>query len=264
MNQRWRDRIGSYRDPLEVIDTSRYEVAEIADDATAKAFVVRHHYAASYPAARFRFGLRRGADLVGVAVFSHPCRDSVLTDVFGGAATESAELGRFVLLDDVAGNGETWFLARCFERLRAELRGVVAFSDPMPRTDAGGREVFLGHIGTIYQAHNGAYLGRASRRTLRLLPDGRIFSERAMSKIRSLERGWRACAELLVAHGAEPFRGTSPASATTWLWTWLPRLTRKLRHDGNHRYAWGLERAARRSLASLPYPKADPAGRRAA
>ena len=30
----------------------------------------------------------------------------------------TVELGRFVLLDSVAGNGETWFLARSFDILR--------------------------------------------------------------------------------------------------------------------------------------------------
>jgi hypothetical protein len=32
--------------------------------------------------------------------------------------------------------------------------------------------------------------------------------------------------------------------------------TRRVRHPGNHKYAWGLARSARRALpASLPYPK---------
>jgi len=44
------------------------------------------------------------------------------------------ELGRSVLLDSVPGNGETWFLARCFEQMRkSDLIGVVTFSDPVPR-----------------------------------------------------------------------------------------------------------------------------------
>jgi len=38
------------------------------------------------------------------------------------------------LLDSVPGNGETWFLARCFEQMRkSDLIGVVTFSDPVPR-----------------------------------------------------------------------------------------------------------------------------------
>jgi hypothetical protein len=53
---------------------------------------------------------------------------------------------------------ESWFLARC-SRLAAEagLRGLVMFSDPVPRTRTDGVVVMPGHIGTIYQASNAVY-----------------------------------------------------------------------------------------------------------
>ena len=101
-SQRWRARRTSFRPPGEVINTRAYEVAPLAGDAAAKAFVIEHHYSGTYPAARFRFGLFRAGVLQGVAVFSHPCNDAVLTSVFPGTATESVELGHFVLLQDVA------------------------------------------------------------------------------------------------------------------------------------------------------------------
>lgn len=255
MNQRWRDRLDSFRSPDEIINPLRYDVVELPDDRTAKVFVEQHHYSGTYPAARFRFGLFRGADLAGVAVFSHPCRDEVLTSVFPGRALDSVELGRFVLLDDVEGNGETWFLARCFEQLRRhDLHGVVSFSDPMPRRDlTRDRVVFAGHIGTIYQAHNGTYLGRGTARTLRLLPDGTVFSARAMQKIRSGERGWRYSAAILEQLGAEP---CPDADRTAWLRVWVGRLTRTARHPGNYKYAWRLHK--RVVLVGIPqaYPKA--------
>jgi hypothetical protein len=115
-NQRWRGRRDLYKPPEEPIPTREYEIAEIPGDREAKAFVQTHHYAATYPAARFRYGLYHHGDLVGVAVFSHPSNDLVLTSVFPGDLLDSVELGRFVLLDSVPGNGETWFLARTFER----------------------------------------------------------------------------------------------------------------------------------------------------
>ena len=157
-SQRWRERRDSYRIAGEMIQTSAYEVATIADDSTPKAFVVQHHYSASYPAARFRMGLYRTGALVGVAVFSHPCRNEVLTRVFPGDPLASVELGRFVLLDDVPANGETWFLARCFRLLRGHVAGVRSMSDPVPRRTLDGRMVTVGHIGCIYQAHNAVYL----------------------------------------------------------------------------------------------------------
>lgn len=262
-NQRWRQHRASYRPPEEPICTRLHEVEPIEDDATARDFVEGHHYSGTYPAARFRYGLYRRGQLAGVAVFSHPCSDKVLTNVFPVAPRRSVELGRFVLLDEVEGNGETWFLARAFELLRrvrlpdgARLAGVVSFSDPVPRATAAGALVFPGHLGTIYQAHNGRYLGRGTPRTLRLLPDGTVLSARATQKIRKLERGWRYAADQLERAGAAPLDLTDPAG---WLRTWLPRLTRTLRHPGNHRYAWPLARQLRDRLpAAQPYPKNTP------
>ena len=253
MNQRWRDRRSSYRPASEPIQTRAYEVAPMVGDAAAKAFVEQHHYAHSYPAARFRFGLYRRAALAGVAVFSHPCNDAVLTNVFPVAATDAVELGRFVLLDDVPGNGESWFLARCFEQLRADVAGVVSFSDPVPRTTVAGATIMPGHVGTIYQATNGVYLGRGTVRTLRLLPDGTTLSDRAIQKIRRRERGWRYSAAKLEQFGAAPIGDGDPFA---WLALWLPTLTRKVRHPGNHRYAWALDRRLRPHLKPAGiYPK---------
>jgi hypothetical protein len=250
--QRWTDRRSSYRPAGEVINTSAFEVAKIESDSTAKAFVLRNHYLASYPAALARFGLYRGEDLVGVAVFSVPVNDATLS-CFPTDPRECAELGRFVLVDQVPANGESWFLGRCFDQLRADgVAGVVSFSDPMARTSADGAIVFGGHVGTIYQAHNATFLGRARADTLRLLPDGRTLSNRAIAKVKKQERGWRAVVDLLRSYGAGEFEG-DPA---TWLAGELARVCRTVRHPGNFKYAWALDRRIRRHLpASLPYPK---------
>lgn len=257
--QRWLFRKDRYRPAGEPIDAHEYEVAPIDDDATAKGFVLEHHYSGTYPAARFRSGLyNRYGTLVGVAVFSHPCRDSVLTSVFPGRATDAVELGRFVLTNDVPANGETWFLGQAFAHLRREgLRGVVSFSDPFPRTDEHGHRVFPGHIGTIYQAHNAVYTGRATARTLRLLPKGQVLSDRAIQKIRRAERGWSYAVEQLVRAGAKLDADlTIERERQAWLARTLKALTRTVRHPGNHRYAWALNRRVSVALPTLPYPKA--------
>lgn len=254
-NQRWRERRALFRHPEEQIRAAEFEVAPIAEDAPVKAFVQEHHYSGSYPSARFRYGLYRHGMLVGVAVFSHPQRDEVLTRVFAtGDALDSTELGRFVLLDNVPGNGETWFLARCFEFLRAAgLVGVVSFSDPMPRQDEQGRVTMPGHVGTIYQAANGRYLGRSKRETLRLLPTGQSITRRTLSKIRDGKKGWRYATEKLVKAGASKpscLAGDEPDldELEEWLGRELPRVTRSVLHPGNHKYAWALVKPAKRFL----------------
>ena len=288
--QRWGLGRDAYRPAGEVVDTRSLEVAPITSDSEARAFVERHHYSKSYPAARYRFGLyakrlaapyawsigtRHERHLVGVAVFSHPSNTLALRPLpleaqrpdreetpltHDATWCPSVELGRFVLLDrevapEVGANAETWFLARIFELLKREgLAGVVSFSDPYRRTTADGRDVFAGHVGTIYQAHNAVYLGQARTDTARFLPDGKTLHNRSVAKLRGCERGWRYVVEQLVAYGANA--PSSSEDMAAWTERWVARLTRTVRKPGNHKYVWAFERALKRSLPqSLPYPK---------
>lgn len=254
--ERWWRGCSAWRRAGEAFDPTRYDVSPIATDVAPRAFVEEHHYSRSYPAARRRFGLYDLGALVGAAVFSCPMVDAALRP---WGREEALELGRLVLLDVVPSNAESWFVARCFEELRREgWAGVVSLSDPEPRTAASGRVVFPGHVGIVYQSLNAIYTGRASPKTLRLFDDATEFSNRAASKIRGRERGWRYAVAQLVAKGArEPSAGEDLAA---WMRAELARLTRPLRHHGNHRYAWALTPGARRDLRrdtprSLAFPK---------
>ena len=257
--QRWSSGRASYRPAREVFDPSAFDVVPIADDSTAKSFVLAHHYSASYPAARFRFGLfassssdDNASELQGVAVFSVPCNPATLACL--PCPVESAcELGRLVLLDDVRANAESWFVARCFELLRREgVAGVVSFSDPVPRCAVDGEQVFKGHVGTVYQASNAIYLGRSRASVLRLLPDGSVLHNRALAKLRAHVKGERYVRERLETWAGAPIG----EDVETWLERWLPRISRRLLHAGNHKYAWALDSRLRRLLpASQKYPK---------
>jgi hypothetical protein len=262
MNQRWHTGRDRYRPPGEVINTREYDVEPIASDSVARDFVCRHHYSASFPAARWRHGLYRSGELVGVAVFSVPMSKAVITGTFKGLEfNDGVELGRFVLLDEVPGNGETWMLGRCFDLLKREgIAGVVSFSDPMPRTNECGETVFGGHLGTIYQAFNGRYLGRGRKRALRMLPDGRVLSERSISKVYAMARGedtrktsgWMGVVEQMMRYGAPGHEGDLKG----WMDWCLANLTRVVKHPGNHRYAWGLLKSVRKALPlGMAYPK---------
>lgn len=233
------------------------------DLAPARAFVMRHHYSGSYPADRLRYGLFCGPELVGVAVLSVPVQRAVLTGVFPHleAYSESLELGRFVLADRVPANGESWFLAQVFKLAAdAGLRGVVSFSDPLPR-QAGSKLIMPGHVGTIYQASNALYLGRGRARQLTVLPDGTILNDRSIAKIRAQDQGHEYVERKLIGFGAvAPRAGQDMAG---WLaQALLDAGARRVGHRGNHRYAFAIGTpAVRRSvlrqvaLVAQDYPK---------
>jgi hypothetical protein len=246
-------------------DASRYGVAAIGEEQ-AKAFVTSLHYSRSYPAASQRYGLFDLAagipELAGVAVLSVPPSKAVLTSVFPRLEPyqESLELGRFVLCEQVPANGESWFLAQCARLAAATgLRGLVMYSDPVERRRADGTVIMPGHVGTIYQASNAIYTGRATPRTLTLLPDGTVFSDRAAQKIRRQERGHDYAERQLITLGARARRaGENPAS---WLAGALAAAhARKIRHPGCHRYAFLLGTRRQRAAVMIeprpaPYPK---------
>ena len=259
--QRWTDRTHSWRHTSEGgFDPARYDVAPIPE-AMARDYVNRHHYSGSYPAARQRYGLFDGSELVGVAVLSVPVRAAVLTGVFPDLEPyqESLELGRFVLAQDVPANGESWFLAQMFRQAAAAgIRGIVSFSDPMPR-QAGDIVVMPGHVGTIYQSTNALYLGRGRARALLMLPDATVLNDRSISKVKAQQRGHEYVERKLMAYGAPaPRAGQDPS---VWLEEALLAIgTRRVQHQGNHRYALPLGTRRERRLLRIPlerqsYPK---------
>jgi hypothetical protein len=268
--QRWRRGAHRWRPVHEGgFDAHRYRLIPIAE-ASARQFVTDHHYSRTFPAARASLGLLDGPRLVGVAVLGVPMHPAVLTKPFPtldpGAA---AELSRLVLLDEVPANAESWLLGRLF-RWAAEqgLRGLVAFSDPQPRPQ-GAAILMPGHVGHVYQVTGAHYLGRATPRTLTLLPDATVLCARAAQKVRAGERGAGGVRARLVALGATPpdpdVMAGQPGAAAQWLRQALVAVgARPLRHRGNHRFAWpvgdrGWRRRCPIGLPELPYPRSiDP------
>lgn len=255
--QRWTEQQQSWREDTGRRFTGRgYEVVPIDSDEVASEFVERHHYSGSYVSAMHRFGLYRGGDLVGVAVYSGPM-EKVLTCALPGLKPydESVELGRFVLLDEVPGNAESWFLARCHDILvERGVRGVVSFSDPVARRLSSGLLVMPGHVGTIYQATNGIYTGETEARTWWIIPGGRVFNGQALQKIRQQKQGHQYAERQLVELGARPMElGEDPKA-----WLREARQACKItyfRHPGLHRYVFPLGRKAHhRAKVTIGFP----------
>lgn len=255
--QRWELGREHRRPAGETIRTAEYEVTAIAG-TDAKTFVEAHHYAGSCSPTAHPFGLFRHGTLSGVAVFGPLASMNAHRAVFPTLSpTEGVTLGRLVLLDGVPGNGESYFVARCFALLRAA--GIVAVescADPEPRAARDGRRVHRGHVGTVYQSTNGRYVGKTNPATLRLLPDGTVFSNRSSGKVVRAEMGRRYAGAELVDWGAEPLQDGEDPKA--WVQHWRPLLTQAMRHQGNHRYLWCLDKRRRTEVLTAPalaYPK---------
>jgi hypothetical protein len=262
LTQRWRETRESYRKRGEAFNPSRFGVELIDSDTEARDFVARHHYSGSYPAARLRVGLYRQRawivpELVGIAVFSVGVQPAAVPAwVPGLAPAQGIDLGRFVLLDDVPFNGETWFLRRAFSALAVALtdvRCVLSYSDPLSRRTEAGHLVTPGHVGAIYQAKGARYAGRTRANWILLDGAGRTLSARSLSKIRLEESGHEAAARALVQRGA-PKRTTGESNGA-----WLERALRegafrRVRHPGQHVYLFAPDGRALAGPA-LAYPK---------
>ncbi len=286
VNQRWRDQRGSFIVSDDRFDPRNYEVAYMPGEKEAKAFVLQHHYEDGYPATRFRYGLyNRQGQLCGVAIYATIAGNLGTTRPFPWIDVEKVErlddegnpmftktgkprmrniyhgaefcvsLARFVLLDEVEPYAESWFIARTHELLRdTDVRGIISFSDPFPRTNRAGEQTFVGHVGTIYQATNAVYMGRSKPESKLLFPDGSMVNGRSQAKVNAAEKGADNFARLLERHGAP--RRPNYMSLAAYVETWLPLITRSIAHPGNHKYLWALHRRDRKHLPdSAAYPK---------
>ena len=264
--QRWRDGSSRFVPPDAVFDPSGHGVEEIRREDAAR-LLAEHHYLSTCPVAVKAYGLyhKSGvspATLVGCAVFGMPASQATVTVRTGLPADAGLELTRFVAIDSVAFNGESYFIARALKALaaaRPSLVAIIAHSDPTPRIDRNGRWSHRGHIGQIYQASNALYLGRARARWMHIAADGAVLPDRLFSKIRRGGIGADGAERRLVGMGA-PERPRY-LDRTTWLAQALTcgAFTRAL-HPGVHAYVLPVGSQARRTLARTiethPAPRA--------
>jgi hypothetical protein len=261
--QRWLHRNTTWRPQREPFDPQRYSVTPLPHTRIAKDFILTHHYSGTFPVALACYGLfeRTGYHeqrLVGVVVFSVPVQPKAGA-AYGAATTRFCDLGRFLLADCVGGNAETWTLRRALKLFAAEHQDehrrpkyplILAYSDPVPRTDARGTMRFNGHFGGIYREKSALYLGRATKRRIWLSPDGTSLSDRALSKLRTGGHGAAYTYEQLRRHGA-PVRMIGEPDAAYVTRALQDGPFRPVQHGGNHVYAFTLgSHATRAALAA--------------
>lgn len=265
--QRWRRGRELYRPAGEPINRREFGI-EIIGDTDSKAFIAAHHYAPNSPPQILSVGLFRkngfgGSRLVGVCRFSVPINQAAVPKHTGQKPGNGCEVGRLVLLDEVEANGESYFVSRAFRVLaeqKPHLKAVVSYCDPIPRFTATGVQYKRGHIGTCYQALNARHVGRAKPRTLLLGPDGRVISERTISKLRGGERGAAYAYRQLLDAGC-PIKNPREDINQYLVRAIAEGGLRQIRHPGNLVYSWVLgsrtERQRRRQQlpAAVSYPK---------
>lgn len=260
--QRWFERRSRWVLHREVLDPERFRVGRI-EEGIARRFCERHHYAGGLGAVRLSVGLfervgRGEEELVGACVFGMLMQPRAAERWCGQDARLVPELHRLCLLDRTPFNAESWFVARAMRVLRERLpsaRALISYADPVPRHDAQGRVTKFGHVGTCYQALSMRFTGTSSRRTLIVARDGRILSERSLSKLRNGERGARYAERQLSEAGAPARRtGEEPREYVARAVREGP--FRQVRHPGNLVYVMALDGAAdtvARLAPALPY-----------
>jgi hypothetical protein len=230
-------------------------------------FLFDHHYIGTVPdGAHYFYGMwhKPSKQLVGVAAYGQPGSPPVLKSSFPGledpdyealdvprfkqtgeklwlpaprkVSQYALELLRLALLREVPKNGESWFVDKTFDRLRAmDKRGIISFSDPI-----------VGHVGTIYKALSAVYTGTSRPEWVWRFPDGTLYHNRHKTKIDAADP----------CHGSgKSISGIAKAKAVLSKWGGPPRRgeclrkwqTRVLKEHaarepgpGKMRYVWGL------------------------
>lgn len=259
--QRWREGRTTWKTPAQgYFDSSVWEVTDIAE-SPAKEFTVKHHYSRSYPAAKYRFGIvnKETGELGGILIYGPGVQRKTLENAFPTLEpyTESLELSRLVLLDHLEFNAESWAVAQAHRELRDRgVKGIVSFSDPVPRIAQDGTVVSPGHRGVVYASSNAILAGRGTPRTLTMLGDTTVLNDRSIQKLRAGERGAEGVYRRLRELGA-PRRGDTEISK--WLPVALDAVgAKKVRHPGNVRWLFKLGSAKEKRNIPIGIPGAVP------
>lgn len=278
IEQRWHDRKERWRSDSTLFEPATHYVAPLTQDE-ANQFVSRNHYlGGGIQASIFRVGLfdagtrmdtlqdapRRTDRLVGAAIFADAERWLVkkwapgMTDRSGGAPP--LKLARLVLNDEVAFNGETWFLGAALKLMRQGYRRplkhhsqtpwaarrfsvLISLSDPVPHVLPGKKVVMPGHIGRVYQAFNGSYRGRTKPGDEVWTENGTPLSGLTVSKVGTTRSGHEAALAYLQRVTGVPRSPGEPLR--TYRKRALNRALEKgvllnISHPGKHVYLWDL------------------------
>ena len=246
--QRWEHKKTTFVPPSDCFKAGRAK-AEVIPFRLAADFVATHHYSGAIGTCRLAVGLFYKPSpfesdfLGGVATFGNPIQPAAIRSYFQGLDPSlGVEMNRLVLLDAIPFNGESFLIGRALRLLRRkspQLRGALSYCDPMALYTADGRLAKRGHCGTVYRCTNAVYRGQSKPRIQYLNAEGRVVSERSISKLRLGEAGDDGMYRHLLALGAPERRSDEKVE------DYIKRAMaegpfRRQRHAGKNVFAWEL------------------------
>jgi hypothetical protein len=144
------------------------------DKQMVKKFIEDNHYSHKIPQAiKYRFGLYYENALKGMAIFSVPANMYSITSIFYDEPQQiGIELSRFFTYNNTPDNFESYCLSQCFKYLRnnSNYDVIVSYADPN-----------FNHVGYLYQALNGLYLGVTNPET-RYILNGQLLTRRSLGR----------------------------------------------------------------------------------
>lgn len=147
----------------------------LTDKDMARKFIETNHYSHKIPQAiKYRFGMYCDGTLLGIAIFSIPSNQYGVTSVFSDVTQHiGIELSRVYTVDDTPKNFESDCLAQVFRYLKTNSPYLVVISYADPN---------FGHVGYLYQALNGIYLGKTSSEVRYISPEGALITRRGLGR----------------------------------------------------------------------------------
>lgn len=158
------------------MDKTQVVVKLETDKQMVKEFIENNHYAHKIPqAVKYRFGLYYQNILKGIVIFSIPANMYTITSIFKNENQSiGIELSRLFTYDDTPKNFESYCLSKCFNYIKqnSNYDVIVSYADPN-----------FNHVGYLYQALNGIYLGETAPE-IRYLYNGQLLTRRSLGRKR--------------------------------------------------------------------------------
>ena len=214
---------------MEVMRIKNVYINIINNHKESKQFIEENHYSHKMPqAVKYKFGFYYKYQLRGMAIFSVPANRYSITSVFEDEHQSiGIELSRLFTTDNNVSNFESYCLSKCLQYLKdnTDYDVVVSYADPN-----------FGHVGYLYQAVNGLYLGQTSKET-------RYFYKNQLLTRRSLGR---KCGDTEVEHAKRIMEDGAE----------------KVKMDGKHKYLFFITNKKRKrdlikkmKVSPQKYPK---------